>query len=105
MRVIRSLLIAFSTYSRIPVPQAEWTEENRRYSMCFFPLIGAVIGAAMALWLWLCQRLALNGLLQGGGEDLAVAIEDEFEVEIPDREALGIETVGDVMALIEKYLA
>lgn len=36
MTVIRSLLIAFSTYSRIPVPQVEWTAENRRYSMCFF---------------------------------------------------------------------
>ena len=37
--------------------------------------------------------------------NLAVAIEDEFEVEIPDREALGIETVGDVIALIQRYLA
>ena len=35
--------------------------------------------------------------------NLAVAIEDEFEVEIPDREALGIETVGDTLALIQKY--
>ena len=37
MRVIRSLCIAFSTYSRIPVPQVAWTDENRKYSMCFFP--------------------------------------------------------------------
>ena len=44
MPVIHSLLIAFSTYSRIPVPQVEWTEENRQYSMCFFPLVGLVIG-------------------------------------------------------------
>ena len=36
--------------------------------------------------------------------NLAVAIEDEFEVEIPDREALGIETVADTMALIERYM-
>lgn len=36
--------------------------------------------------------------------NLAVAIEDEFDVEIPDREALGIETVGDTLALIQKYL-
>lgn len=36
MRVIRSLCIAFSTYSRIPVPQVAWTDENRKYSMCFF---------------------------------------------------------------------
>ena len=36
--------IAFSMYSRIPVPQAEWKEENMRCCMCFFPLVGAVLG-------------------------------------------------------------
>ena len=51
MHLIRSFLIAFSTYSRIPVPQVEWTEENRRYAMCFFPLVGAVLG--LILWGWL----------------------------------------------------
>ncbi|MCM1364304.1 MAG: phosphopantetheine-binding protein [Faecalibacterium sp.] len=35
--------------------------------------------------------------------NMAVAIEDEFDVEIPDREALGIETVADTIELIEKY--
>lgn len=32
-------------YSRIPMPQSEWTDENKSYAMCFFPWIGAVIGA------------------------------------------------------------
>lgn len=36
--------------------------------------------------------------------NVAVAIEDEFDVEIPDREALGLETVDDVIKLIAKYL-
>lgn len=36
--------------------------------------------------------------------NIAVAIEDEFDVDIPDREALGIETADDVVKLIEKYL-
>lgn len=35
--------------------------------------------------------------------NLAAAIEDEFDVEIPDREALGLETVADAVAIIEKY--
>lgn len=35
--------------------------------------------------------------------NMAVAIEDEFDVEIPDREALEIETIADAVALIEKY--
>ena len=65
MRVIRSLFIAFSTYSRIPVPQVEWTEENRRYSMCFFPLVGAVIGLLLWGWLAVCDAFGFGPLLRG----------------------------------------
>lgn len=65
MRMIRSLFIAFSTYSRIPVPQVEWLEENRKYSMCFFPLIGAVIGLLLWGWLWLCDALSIGPVLKG----------------------------------------
>lgn len=36
--------------------------------------------------------------------NLAVAIENEFEVEIPDRDVVGIETVGDVIGLLESYI-
>ena len=35
---------------------------------------------------------------------MAVAIEDEFETEIPDREALGLETVGDIVAVLQRYV-
>ncbi|MGN1348480.1 MAG: phosphopantetheine-binding protein [Acutalibacteraceae bacterium] len=33
--------------------------------------------------------------------NLAVEIENEFELEVSDRDAMNLETVGDVMALIE----
>ena len=33
-----SFKIAFSMFSKIPVPQAEWTEENMKYMLCFFHL-------------------------------------------------------------------
>ena len=59
MPAFRSLLIAFSTYSRIPVPQVEWNEENRRWSMCFFPLVGLVIGLLLWGWLVLCGSLEI----------------------------------------------
>ena len=36
--------------------------------------------------------------------NIAVAIEDEFDVEIPDREVGNIETLGDAIKLIEKYI-
>ena len=65
MYLMHSLFIAFSTYSRIPVPRAEWNEENKRYSMCFFPMIGAVLGLALAVWVWLCRRLDIGDFLRG----------------------------------------
>ena len=65
MRVISSIVIAFSTYSRIPMPQVEWSDENRRYAMCFFPLIGAVIGLLLWGWLWACDALAIGAVLRG----------------------------------------
>lgn len=34
--------------------------------------------------------------------NLAVAIEDEFELELNDKDVMGIETVGDLMKIIEK---
>lgn len=36
--------------------------------------------------------------------NLAVAIEDEFGVEIADRDVVGIETVDDTLKLISSYL-
>lgn len=49
-QLTNSFKIAFSMYSKIPMPQSEWTKENMRYIMCFFPLIGVVIGALTGLW-------------------------------------------------------
>jgi len=66
VRVLNSLVIAFATYSRIPMPRVDWSDENRRYTLCFFPLIGLVIGAVLALWLWICDALALGPVLRGG---------------------------------------
>lgn len=35
--------------------------------------------------------------------NIAVAIEEEFDLEIPDREVGNIETLGDAIRVIEKY--
>ncbi len=60
MRIIKSLIIAFSMYSRIPVPQFEWKEEDMKYVLCFFPWVGAVIGLCLAAWGWLCRQLSVG---------------------------------------------
>ena len=38
MSVIKSLVIAFSMYSKIPMPHLELEEKDMRYVMGFFPL-------------------------------------------------------------------
>ena len=58
------MAVAFSTYSRIPMPIFTWTEENMRYSMCFFPIIGLVIGLLEILTDALCSFLHIGSLLR-----------------------------------------
>lgn len=69
--MFKSLAIAFQMYSRIPIPAFEWDEKSMRYCMCYFPLIGAVIGGAECLWFWLSGLLKLPALV---GAAVAVAI-------------------------------
>lgn len=50
-------------YSRIPMPKVDWKEENRRYALCFFPLIGAVIGGLLLLWQWVCLKFKVGDIM------------------------------------------
>lgn len=65
MRIVNSFFIALAMYSRIPVPGVDWKKENMRYAMCFFPVIGVVIGAVMYLAGWLMDKVGFEGLLRG----------------------------------------
>lgn len=58
--VLNGLFIAFSMYSRIPVPQAEWEGAGMGYVLCFFPTVGAVIGAAASGFCFLADRMELG---------------------------------------------
>lgn len=60
MKILRSLSMAFTMYSRIPVPRVKWEKDNMAYAMCFFPLVGVVIGAVLYFWLWLCGELGIG---------------------------------------------
>lgn len=57
--LVSSLCIAFSMYSAVPMPRADWKKENMRWVMCFFPLVGAVSGGLLFAWLWLAARWGL----------------------------------------------
>ena len=36
MNLLKNIAVAFSMYSKIPMPQFAWTKENMRYALCFF---------------------------------------------------------------------
>lgn len=60
MHILKAFVIAFSIYSKIPVPQFEWKEEDMRYMLCFFPWIGTVIGGCVYLWNCLCGIFSIG---------------------------------------------
>lgn len=62
LSLYEGLIIAFAMYSRIPVPQVEWTDAGLKYALCFFPLTGVVIGAAEVGFFWLAKRIGLGDM-------------------------------------------
>lgn len=62
MHVLKSCIIAFSIYSKIPVPQFEWKEKDMKYMLCFFPWIGAVIGLCLYLWNYVSALLEVGAI-------------------------------------------
>ncbi|MCX7614500.1 MAG: adenosylcobinamide-GDP ribazoletransferase [Clostridiales bacterium] len=50
MRLIKSCFLAFSMYSSLPMPTMKWEKDSMKYMLCFFPLVGFVIGLVFILW-------------------------------------------------------
>ena len=63
-RLLASLAITFSTYSRIPMPQVEWSEDNMRHTLSLLPLVGLVIGVLYCLTDRLSALLGFSPLLR-----------------------------------------
>ena len=70
MNILRSIVMAFCMFSRIPMPTVEWRNENMRYMLCAFPLVGAVIGLVLWLWQLLSAALGFGGVLWAAGVTL-----------------------------------
>ena len=56
MTVLETILVAFSMFSAIPVPQVQWNEKNMRFILCAFPLVGACIALGCVLWVILSKK-------------------------------------------------
>lgn len=62
MRLLKSIAVAFSLYSRIPMPSFEWKDEDMKFCMCAFPLVG-VIQAVLAAGVFEMLRYFDIGIL------------------------------------------
>ena len=67
MNLLGSLVIAFSMYSRIPMPKVSWSQERMKYALCFFPLIGLVMGICLWLWGQVSEAVNLGPLAYAAG--------------------------------------
>lgn len=60
---IGSMIIAFSMYSRIPMPRVEWTKERMEHALCFFPFIGLILGGVCTAFGAAVRTAGLEGTL------------------------------------------
>lgn len=59
---MKGLRIAFGMYSILPVPQPRWEEGGMDNTLCYFPLVGVVIGLALWGWMAVAQWLSFGSL-------------------------------------------
>ena len=52
--IINGFIITIAMYSKIPMPKVERSKQNMKYALCFFPIIGLVIGALLYGWCEAC---------------------------------------------------
>lgn len=63
MKTIKACALAFSMYSRLPMPKTEWDKDSMEYVFCFFPLVGVVLGLLLILWRRVSLFLELGSVL------------------------------------------
>ena len=54
------LKVASATHPKLPMPRADWSKENMKYTFCFFPFIGLVIGALSLAVGWAGSRFGFQ---------------------------------------------
>ena len=67
MTLLRALAIAVSCFSTIPMPQFEWEDRSMRYMLCFFPVVGLVIGLVLLLWQLVASLAGFGTILWAAG--------------------------------------
>ena len=64
MSVLKAFCVAFSLYSRVPLPHVALQERDMRYALCFFPLVGGLIAVLAYAWLAFCGSRANAAMIR-----------------------------------------
>lgn len=77
-QILKSFIVAFSLYSKVPMPRFVWNSGDMKYHFIFFPFVGVLIGALEFVWkifqlkfgfggiLYLCIAAAIPLIVTGG---------------------------------------
>lgn len=60
MRALKTVAIAFSMFSAVPMPQFAWDEDSMRYPLVALPLVGLLVGMCMWGTSSLCDLLRVS---------------------------------------------
>ena len=60
MKLFRRIAVSLSLYSRIPMPNFRWEEDDMKNSLMFFPLVGVIIGFIEIVAYQLCKYFDLH---------------------------------------------
>ncbi len=63
MRLIRAVILAFSTYTRLPTPKVKWDDDAMKLAIALLPLAGVLIGGAIWGWQLICRYFEISAVL------------------------------------------
>lgn len=64
MRLLKTIAIAFSMFSAVPMPQFVWDEDAMRHVLVAFPLVGVLIGGLVWAGGQLCAQLHASAMVR-----------------------------------------
>ena len=64
---MKSLALAISCFTRLPVPKMDWDSDNMRFMLAWFPFVGLIVGAFVALWWFVAEALGFGIVLKAAG--------------------------------------
>ncbi len=110
MNVWRSMLVALGLYTKLPVPQVQWTRRNMAYALAFFPLAGLLVSFCLLFWCCtLLPVLVTGGIHLDGFCDVADALaswqEPERRLEILHDSHAGAFAVISLACYLLAYFA